>query len=44
MLHALHLTGGKDNHFLTIFQGGCTNCHKFDAASARWTVPSGPEK
>lgn len=44
MLHALHLKGGKDNHFLTIFQGGCTNCHKFDDASARWTVPSGPEK
>lgn len=44
MLHALHLKGGADNHFLMVFRGGCTNCHKFDAASARWTVPSGPEK
>lgn len=44
MLHALHLNGGKGNHFLTIFKGRCTHCHKFNAGSGEWTMPSGPEK
>ena len=44
MLHAIHLTGGEDNHFLTIFQGECTYCHKLNAATGAWSIPSGPEK
>ena len=44
MLHAIHLTGGKDNHFLTVFQGECTHCHKFNAATGAWSLPSGPER
>lgn len=44
MLHLLHLKGGKHNHFLTIFNGGCTHCHKFNVGSGQWTMPSGPEK
>jgi hypothetical protein len=44
MIHAIHLTGGKDNVFLTRFQGECTHCHKLDTASGAWLVPSGPEK
>lgn len=44
MIHAIHLTGGKDNVFLTLFQGECTHCHKLDPASGSWGVPSGPEK
>jgi len=44
MLHALHLNGGEGNHFLTIFKGGCTHCHKFDPGSGRWAMPSGPER
>lgn len=44
MLHALHLIGGKENHFITEFQGACTHCHKFDARTAKWSIPSGAEK
>jgi hypothetical protein len=44
MLHAIHLTGGKDNHFLTVFQGECTHCHKLNAATGAWSLPSGPER
>jgi len=44
MLHALHLTGGRENHFLTLFGGECTHCHKFDSEDGTWTIPSGPEK
>ena len=44
MLHALHLTGGKDNTFLTAFQGECTYCHKLDRQTGQWTIPSGREK
>lgn len=44
LLHAIHLTGGGENHFLTIFQGECTHCHKFKAGTGVWTMPSGPEK
>lgn len=44
MLHAIHLTGGKDNHFLTVFQGQCTHCHKLNAATGAWSLPSGPER
>jgi len=44
MIHAIHLTGGQDNVFLTVFQGECTHCHKLDPASGAWRVPSGPEK
>lgn len=44
LLHAIHLTGGDDNHFLTIFQGECTYCHKMNVETGVWTVPSGPEK
>ena len=43
MMHAIHLTGGSDNHYLTLFGGQCTNCHKFSAASGRWSIPSGAE-
>ena len=44
MLHAIHLTGGETNHFLTIFQGECTSCHKLKAETGRWIMPSGAEK
>jgi len=44
MLHAIHLTGGKDNHFLTMFQGESTHCHKLNADTGAWSIPSGPEK
>jgi cytochrome c553 len=44
LLHAIHLGNRKDNHFLTVFQGECTHCHKLDAASGAMRLPSGPEK
>lgn len=44
MIHEIHLTGGEQNHFLTMFQGECTLCHKLDAKSGAWAIPSGPEK
>jgi hypothetical protein len=43
MLHLVHLSGGEENHYLTIFQGECTHCHKMDAAGS-WRIPSGSEK
>ena len=44
MLHAIHLVGGKDNHFLTMAQGTCTSCHKLDQVTGMWHVGSGEEK
>ena len=42
--HVLHLTGGKENHFITQFAGQCTACHKLDRRAGVWSIPSGPEK
>jgi len=44
LLHVIHLSGGEDNHFLTIFQGECTYCHKMNKETGTWSIPSGPEK
>jgi hypothetical protein len=44
MMHRIHLTGGGENHFMTLFQGECTHCHKLDAATGAWTLPSGAER
>jgi hypothetical protein len=44
LLHIIHLSGGEENHFLTIFQGECTYCHKMDPKTGTWSIPSGPEK
>jgi len=43
MLHLIHLTGGSGNHFVSLFQGECTYCHKLDAQSGVWSIPSGRE-
>lgn len=43
LLHAIHLSGGENNHFLTIFQGECTHCHKMESETGSWSIPSGPE-
>jgi cytochrome c553 len=44
VIHLIHLTGGDENHFLTAYQGECTNCHKLNLTTGAWTIPSGPEK
>jgi len=43
LVRVIHLTGGAENHFMTIFQGECTHCHKLDVQTGAWSVPSGPE-
>jgi hypothetical protein len=44
MIHNIHLIGGEKNHYLTMFQGECTYCHKLDLTTGRWTIPSAPEQ
>jgi mono/diheme cytochrome c family protein len=44
MMHLIHLTGGDQNRFLTLYHGECTNCHKLNLTTGRWAFPSGPEK
>jgi hypothetical protein len=44
MIHIIHLTGGDQNHYLTAYQGECTNCHKLNQTTGVWTISSGPEK
>lgn len=43
MLHKIHLTGGEQNFFLTVYQGECTHCHKLNAETGLWSLPSAPE-
>jgi hypothetical protein len=43
MIHNIHLVGGDNNHFLTMFQGECTLCHKLDLSTGFWRIPSAPE-
>ncbi len=44
LLHSIHLGGGQQNPFMTVFQGECTHCHKLDAKTGGWSIPNGPEK
>lgn len=44
MIHGLHLTGGEKNHYLSLFQGECTHCHKLDPQTGAWAFASGAEK
>ena len=44
LLHGLHLVGGAGNHFLSLFQGECTHCHKLDKETGVWSLGSGTEK
>jgi len=43
MIHKIHLTGGEENNFLTIFQGECTYCHKLNQSNGSWLIPNGSE-
>jgi len=43
LMHLVHLTGPK-NEFVTAFKSDCTACHKLDAKTGEWSLPSGPEK
>jgi hypothetical protein len=44
LIHLAHYRGGDENHFLSIFGGECTLCHKMDQETGAWRIPSGPEK
>jgi len=44
MVHLVHLSGGQENHYMTLFQGECTHCHKLDLQTGKWFMPSGYEK
>jgi len=43
LMHTVHLTGAG-NQFVAQFQGQCTHCHKMDAKTGAWRIPSGAEK
>lgn len=49
LLHVIHLskssisTDDANNHFLTMFQGECTHCHKFDSQKGTWSIVNGKE-
>jgi hypothetical protein len=44
LVHAIHLSGGGQNLFLTKFQGECTHCHKLDQKTGGWKIGNGSEK
>lgn len=44
LIHLIHLSGGEENHYLTIFQGHCTHCHKFDLNTGIVNLPSAQER
>ncbi|MFA7331766.1 MAG: cytochrome c3 family protein [Candidatus Delongbacteria bacterium] len=44
LMHAIHLTGGEDNPFASQMGGACSSCHKLDAATGQWRIPTGPEE
>jgi cytochrome c2 len=44
LLHLVHLTGGTSNAYVTTFKGDCTHCHKLDAKTGAWSMPSGAQQ
>jgi len=44
LIHLAHYRGGDENHFLSIFRGECTLCHKMDPTTGVWRIPRGSEK
>lgn len=43
LAHVIHLIGGKDNHFISMFQGECTHCHKLDMKTGAWSMVNAKE-
>jgi len=41
LIHLIHLT---ENSFTQQAGGGCGSCHKLDAATGQWAIPSGAER
>ena len=42
-LHKIHLGGTAQSIFLSVFQGECTHCHKFNDKTGLWSVPDAEE-
>lgn len=43
IVHAIHLSNDKDNHYLNMYQGECTHCHKLDPVKGTWSIINGKE-
>jgi hypothetical protein len=43
LMHTVHLTGAK-NDFVMHHKSDCTSCHKLNAKTGEWTLPSAAEK
>jgi len=43
LLHGLHFTGGEQSHYIGMFQGECTHCHKLDSSTGMWSLGKGTE-
>jgi hypothetical protein len=44
LLHLVHLVGAEKNAYVTTFKGDCTHCHKLNAQTGAWSLPSGAEQ
>jgi len=43
LIHLIHLSGGEKNHYLSLFEGQCTHCHKLEPNTGTMTVPIADE-
>ena len=41
LIHLAHYQGGESNHFLSVFGGECSLCHKIDWDTGTWRIPDG---
>lgn len=44
LVHLAHYRRGAENHFVSVFSGECTLCHKMDHETGAWRIPSGSER
>ena len=44
MIHRMHLLGGKENQFITQYQGQCTHCHALNKETGEFSIKSGKEQ
>jgi hypothetical protein len=44
LIHLVHYRGSEANHFLSVFAGECSLCHKMNQRTGALWVPDGSEK
>lgn len=44
MIHRMHLLGGKENQFITRYQGQCTHCHALNKETGEFSIKNGKEQ